>query len=115
MQVHGYDTVEDVEGRLAEMKEPASSSRKDLKNIEGRLRQEHSPELALYEAAGKFLKEKSGDGKLPNLQTLKAEKEKLLVQKKKHRRKNSILANIHATLGMEHSRPAHEHEREERS
>lgn len=118
VQEHGYNTVEDAEGKLAEIKELASSSRKELKDIEGRLRQvneqihytgqylanksiysqflrsknkgqfrqEHSSELAIYETAVKFLKEKAGDGQLPTLQTLKAEKEKLLVQKKKQRR-----------------------------
>jgi hypothetical protein len=59
VQEHGYDTAEDAEDRLAEIKE-----------------------LATYEAAVKFLKEKTGGGKLPALQTPKAEKEKLLVQKK---------------------------------
>ena len=48
----------------------------------GQFRQEHSSELAIYETAVKFLKEKASDGQLPTLQTLKAEKEKLLVQKK---------------------------------
>ena len=119
VQEHGYNTVEDAEGRLAEIKKLASSSRKELKDIEGRLRQvneqihytgqylanksvysqflksknkrqfrqEHSSELALYEAAVKFLKEKAGGGKLPTLQTLKAEKEKLLMQKKESQEK----------------------------
>lgn len=70
VQEHGYDTAEDAEDRLAEIKE-----------------------LATYEAAIKFLKEKAGGGKLPALQTLKAEKEKLLVQKKNHRR-NIIITVI---------------------
>ncbi len=156
IQEHGYNTVEDAEGRLAEIKELASSSRKELKDIEGRLRQtneqihytgqylanksiysqflksknkgqfrqEHSSELALYEAAVKFLKEKSGDGKLPTLQTLKAEKEKLLVQKKEAKEKyhyyrdyqkelNTVCANIHSALGQQHTRPARKQERED--
>ena len=39
-------------------------------------------EIALYEAARKFLKEQSENGKLPSMKLLKAEKEKLLQQKK---------------------------------
>lgn len=89
----------------------------------GQFRQEHSPELALYEAAVKFLKEKSSDGKLPNLQTLKAEKEKLLVQKKETQEKyyyyrdyqkelNTVCTNIHSALGRSQSRPAHKREPE---
>ena len=155
IQEHGYDTVEDAEGRLAEIKELASSSRKEIKDIEGRLRQineqihytgqylanksvysqffksknkgqfrqEHSPEIALYEAAVKFLKEKSGDGKLPSLQILKAEKERLLEQKKEAQGKyyyyrdyqkelDTVCTNIRNALGQQHSRPAHKHERE---
>lgn len=156
IQEHGYNTVEDAEGRLAEIKEFASSSRKELKDIEGRLRQtneqihytgqylanksaysqflksknkgqfrqEHSPELALYEAAVKFLKEKSGDGKLPSMKLLKEEKEKLLIQKKEAKEKyhyyrdyqkelDTICTNIHAALGQQHTRPTHKQERED--
>lgn len=55
----------------------------------GRFRQEHSSEIALYEAALKFLKGKSShntaDGnttyKLPSLKVLKAEKENLVEEK----------------------------------
>ena len=156
VQEHGYNTVEDAEGRLAEIKEFASSSRKELKDIEDRLRQtneqihytgqylanksaysqflksknkgqfrqEHSSGLALYEAAVKFLKEKSGDGKLPSMKLLKEEKEKLLIQKKEAKEKyhyyrdyqkelNTICTNIHAALGQQHTRPAHKQERED--
>ncbi|MCM1234326.1 MAG: relaxase/mobilization nuclease domain-containing protein [Ruminococcus flavefaciens] len=74
-------------------------------------RQGHSSEIALHEAAVKFLKEKSSDGKLPNLQTLKAEKEKLLNEKRTAKEKyqyyqnyqkelNTVRTNIHATLGQ---------------
>lgn len=123
-QEHGYNTVEDAEGKLSEIKELASSSRKELKDIEGRLRQEHSSELALYEAAVKFLKEKSDDGKLPALQTLKAEKEKLLAQKKEAQEKyyyyrdyqkelDTVCTNIHAALRQQqHSIPSRKQERE---
>ena len=156
IQEHGYNTAEDAEGRLAEIKELASSSRKELKNIEGRLRQtneqihytgqylanksvysqflksknkgqfrqEHSSELALYEAAVKFLKDKSSDGKLPSMKLLKEEKEKLLVQKKEVKEKyhyyrdyqkelDTVCTNIHSALGQQHTRPAHKQEREE--
>lgn len=133
-----------------------SSSRKELKAVEGRLRQineqihytgqylarkslysqflksknkelfrqGHSSDIALYEAAVKFLKEKSGGGKLPNLKTLKTEKEKLLAQKKEMQKKydyyrdyqkelNTVRSNIHAALGQQHSRQAHKQERED--
>ena len=158
VQEHGYDTVEDIENRLTEIKGLATSSRKELKDTESRLRQvneqihytgqylanksvysqflksknknqfrqEHSVKIALYETALKFLKEKADGGKLPTLQTLKAEKEKLLEEKKERQEKyysyrdsqkelDTVCANIHATLGMEHSRPAHRHGREERA
>ena len=156
VQKHGYNTVEDAEGRLAEIRELASSSRKELKDIEGRLRQvneqihytgqylanksvysqflksknkgqfrqEHSPELAIYEAAVKFLKEKSGDGKLPSMKLLKEEKEKLLVQKKEATEKyhyyrdyqkelDTVCTNIHSALGQQHTMPAQKQKSEE--
>ncbi len=155
VQAHGYNTIEDAESKLAEIKELASSSRKELKDIEGRLRQvneqihytgqylankstyaqflksknkgqfrqEHSSELVLYETAIKFLKEKADDGQLPTLQTLKAEKEKLLVQKKEAKEKyyyyrdyqkelDTVCANIHTALGQQHTQPAWKQERE---
>lgn len=156
VQEHGYDTVKDVEARLSEIKELASSSRKELKDIEGRLRQvneqihytgqylanksiysqflktrnkgqfqqEHSSELALYKAAVEFLKERSGGNKLPDLKTLKGEKEKLLVQKKEAQEKyyyyrdyqkelDTVCANIHSALGRQHTKPARQYERED--
>ena len=156
VQEHGYDTVEDAENRLAEIKGLATSSRKELKDIEGRLRQvneqihytgqylanksvyaqflksrnkgqfrqEHSSEIALYEAAVKFLKEKSGDGKLPSIKLLKEEKEKLLYEKKEAQEKyhyyrdyqkelDTVCTNVHAALGQQHSRGIRKHEREE--
>ena len=48
----------------------------------GQFRKAHSAEITLYEAARKFLKEHSADGKLPSMKLLKAEKEQLLQQKK---------------------------------
>jgi hypothetical protein len=50
----------------------------------GQFRQEHSAEIALYEAARDFLKEKSSDGKLPSMKLLKEKKMELLRQKKAH-------------------------------
>ncbi len=156
IQEHGYNTMEDMEKKFSEITELASSSRKELKAVEGRLRQineqihytgqylarkslysqflksknkelfrqGHSSDIALYEAAVKFLKEKSGGGKLPNLKTLKTEKEKLLAQKKEMQKKydyyrdyqkelNTVRSNIHAALGQQHSRQAHKQERED--
>lgn len=77
----------------------------------------HSAELALYAAAEKFLKEKSGGEKLPSLKTLKAEKARLLEQKKAAQEKyyhdrdsqkelDTVRTNIHAALGLTPSRQA---------
>lgn len=44
-------------------------------------RQEHLSEITLYETARRILKEKSDSGKLPSMNTLKAEKEKLTALK----------------------------------
>lgn len=46
-----------------------------------KFRQEHTPELELYDAAVKFLKEKYQNGKIPSMKALKAEKEKLEIQR----------------------------------
>ena len=48
----------------------------------GPFRKEHTTEIALYEAARKFLKDQSTDGRLPSMKLLKAEKDNLLRQKK---------------------------------
>ena len=157
IQEHGYDTLESMEGILAELKDQTSTSLKELKDTEARLRQvneqihytgqylanksvyaqlrrsknkaqfrqENSAKIALYETALKFLKEKAGDGKLPTLQTLKAEKEKLLEEKKERQEKyyscreqkkelDTVCANIHAALGLSNDKPIQKHEREER-
>ncbi|GFI18128.1 hypothetical protein IMSAG249_01120 [Lachnospiraceae bacterium] len=155
IQEHGYDTLESMEGRLAELKGQTSTSLKELKGTEARLRQvneqihytgqylanksvyaqlqksknkaqfrqENSAKIALYETALKFLKEKAGDGKLPTLQTLKAEKEKLLEEKKKRQGKyyfyrdqkkelDTVCTNIHTALGQSQNRPARKQERD---
>ena len=114
IQEHGYDTRDSLEDSFSEIKNHASSSRKNLKSTEdklrelneqihytgqylanksvyqqfckaqnkGQYRQEHSAEIALYEAARKFLKEQSADGRLPSMKLLKEEKEKLMRRKK---------------------------------
>lgn len=102
VQEHGYNTMEKLESRYSEIKALETSSRKEVKSIQERLREvnkqihftgqylanksvhaqslksknkeefwhEHSFELFLYEDAVKFLKEKSGDGKLPSMKLL---------------------------------------------
>ena len=44
-------------------------------------RQKHQAEITLYESARKILKDLSGNGKLPSMKILKAEKERLTVLK----------------------------------
>lgn len=157
VQEHGYNTLESMEGRLAELKGQTSVSLKELKGTEARLRQvneqihytgqylanksvyaqlqksknkaqfrqENSAKIALYEAALKFLKGKADGGKLPTLQTLKAEKGKLLEEKKERLEKyysyrgqkkelDTVCANIHAALGLANDRPVQKRERGER-
>ncbi len=146
-----------MEVRLAELKGQTSSSLKELKDTEARLRQvneqihytgqylanksvctqlrrsknkmqfrqEHSAKIALYETALKFLKGKADGGKIPTLQTLKAEKEKLLEEKKERQEKyysfreqkkelDTVCTNIHAALGQTHTCPARTQAQEER-
>lgn len=73
----------------------------------------------------KFLKGKADGGKLPTLQTLKAEKGKLLEEKKERLEKyysyrgqkkelDTVCANIHAALGLANDRPVQKRERGER-
>ena len=81
----------------------------------GQFRQEHPTEIALYEAARKFLKEQSADGKLPSMRLLKSEKEKLLQQKKDAQKTyhyyrdyqkelNTVCSNVDKILGQTHTR-----------
>ncbi len=88
-------------------------------------RQEHSAKIALYETALKFLKGKANGGKIPTLQTLKAEKEKLLEEKKERQEKyysyreqkkelDTVCTNIRAALGQTHTCPARTQAQEER-
>ena len=81
----------------------------------GQFRQEHPTEIALYEAARRFLKEQSADGQLPSMKLLKAEKEKLLRQKKEAQKTyhyyqdyqkelNTVCSNVDKILGKPHTR-----------
>ena len=81
----------------------------------GQFRQEHPMEIALYEAARKFLKEQSENGKLPSMKLLKAEKEKLLQQKKEAQKTyhyfrdyqkelNTVCSNVDKILGQPNTR-----------
>ena len=81
----------------------------------GQFRQEHPMEIALYETARKFLKEQSADGKLPSIKLLKAEKEKLLQQKKEAQKTyhyyrdyqkelNTVCSNVDKILGQPNTR-----------
>jgi phenylacetate-coenzyme A ligase PaaK-like adenylate-forming protein len=76
----------------------------------GAFRKEHSAEIALYEAAWKFLKEHSTDSKLPSMKLLKSEKEQLLQQKKQawenyhyyrdyKKELNTVRSNVDMILG----------------
>ena len=81
----------------------------------GQFRQEHSAEIALYEAARKFLKGQSADGRLPSMKLLKAEKDNLLLQKKEAQKTyhyyrdyqkelNTVCSNVDMILGRPHNR-----------
>ena len=81
----------------------------------GQFRQEHPTEIALYEAARRFLKKQSADGQLPSMKLLKAEKEKLLRQKKEAQKTyhyyqdyqkelNTVCSNVDKILGKPHTR-----------
>ena len=81
----------------------------------GQFRQEHPTEIALYESARKFLKGQSADGKLPSMKLLKAEKEKLLQQKKDAQKTyhyyrdyqkelNTVCSNVDKILGQTYTR-----------
>lgn len=86
----------------------------NLKN-KGQFRKEHSAEIALYEAARKFLKEHSADGKLPSMKFLKSEKEQLLQQKTQAQKNyhyyrdykkelDTVCSNVNMILGKPHDR-----------
>ena len=57
-------------------------------------RKEHTTEIALYEAARKFLKDQIADGRLPSMKLLKAKKDNLLRQKKEAHRKHTLTTEI---------------------
>lgn len=147
IQEHRYDTRDSLEDSFSEIKNHASSSRKDLKSVEdnlrkvndqihytgqylanksayqkfmkvknkGQFRQEYPTEIALYESARKFLKGQSADGKLPSRKLLKAEKKKLLQQKKEAQKTYhyyrdyqnelyTVCSNVDNILGQTHTR-----------
>lgn len=147
IQEHGYDTRDSLENSFSEIKNHASTSKKDLKFVEDNLRkvneqihytgqylankpvyqkfvkaknkeqfrQEHPTEIALYEAARKFLKVQSADRKLPSMKLLKAEKEKLLQQKEDAQKTyhyyrdyqkelNTVCSNVDKILGQSSTR-----------
>lgn len=127
-------SLKDTEDRLRDINEQIHYTGQYLANKpiyvqfvksknKGRFRQEHSSEIALYEAALKFLKGKSShdtaDGnptyKLPSLKVLKAEKEKLMEEKNtkkeiyRHCRDcqkelDTVCSNVDAILGQTHIR-----------
>ncbi len=147
IQENGYDTRDSLEDSFSEIKNHASTSKKDLKSVEdnlrkvneqihytgqylankpvyqkfvktknkGQFRQEHPTEIALYEAARKFLKEQSADRKLPSMKLLKVEKDKLLQQKKEalktyhyyrdyQKELNTVCSNVDKILGHPNTR-----------
>lgn len=76
----------------------------------GKFQQEHSSQLVLYKTALKYLKDKSGEDKLPSMKLLKAKKQDLLKlqqeqQKRYHncrdfqKELSTVSSNIHAILG----------------
>ena len=128
--------LKDTEARLRQVNEQIHYTGQYLANKsvyaqlqksknKAQLRQENSAKIALYETALKFLKGKADGGKLPTLQTLKAEKGKLLEEKKERLEKyysyreqkkelDTVCANIHAALGLANDRPVQKRERGER-
>ncbi len=78
-----------------------------------KFRQEHQEELELYESAVKFFKEKNADGKIPSMKSLKAEKEKLTIQrsaqyetykyfKEYQKELRMVCSNVDSILGQPH-------------
>lgn len=76
-----------------------------------KFRQEHSTEMELYETAVKFLKAENPDGRIPSIKSLKAEKERLAVQRdaqyetytyfKDYRKElRTVCSNVDAILGQ---------------
>lgn len=76
-------------------------------------RQEHQTEIELYESAVIFLKEKNADGKIPSMKALKAEKEKLTIErsaqydtyhyfKEYQKELRTVCANVDSILGHPH-------------
>ena len=79
-----------------------------------KFRQEHQAELELYESAVKFFKEKNADGKIPSMQSLKSEKEKLTILrsaqyetykyfKEYQKELRTVCSNVDSILGQPHT------------
>ena len=84
-------------------------------------RQEHGAEIALYEAARKFLKDSAGGGKLPSIKLLKEEKAKLTELKNRQyetyqnlrgykKELKTVKANVEMILGKGQGRQEPERE-----
>lgn len=84
-----------------------------------KFRQEHQAELELYEFAVKFFKVKNTDGKIPSMKSLKAEREKLTIQraaqyktykyfKENQKELRTVCSNVDSILGQPHL-PGTEH------
>ena len=131
IKIHAFNSrkeLKSIEDRLRQTNEQIHYTGQYLANksiyqqfckskSKGQFRKEHSVEIALYEAARKFLKEHSADGKLPSMKLLKAEKEQLLQQKKSAQKVyhyyrdykkelNTVYSNVNAILGQTHRRQA---------
>ena len=82
-----------------------------------KFQQEHTAELALYDSAVKYLKDKYPDKKIPSIKSLKEEKEKLMTQKlaqtdtynyfKEYQKElRTVTKNVDSILGTPVSRQA---------
>lgn len=129
--------LKSTEGRLREINEQIHYTGQYLANksvysefcnskSKGNFRQDHSSEINLYESAVRFLKEKSGTGKLPSMKLLKEEKANLLAQKKQqqenyHSCRNfqkelqTVCSNIDAIMGISHFKPPEQPKQQGRS
>jgi hypothetical protein len=127
---HAYNSrkeLKSIEDRLRQINEQLHYTGQYLANKsiyqqfcksknKGQFRKTHSTEISLYEAARKFLKEHSAEGKLPSMKLLKAEKTQLLQQKKEAQKTyhyyqdykkelHTVCSNVNMILGQAHTRP----------
>lgn len=128
---HAYNSrkeLKSIEDRLRQINEQIHYTGQYLANKsiyqqfcesknKGQFRKAHSAEIALYEAARKFLEGHSADEKLPYMKLLKTEKEQLLQQKKEAQKTyhyyrdyqkelNTVCSNVNTILGQTHHRQA---------